>query len=91
METLNDVIAVAPEIAEDILTSFAAMDPIQFARHISPMPLSNSLKSALLQAKIEQKPKEQDDAIERGIEKALSQFWTRLITRNASESVVASA
>jgi hypothetical protein len=72
---------LTPAEIEDLQTSFAVCDPIQFARHLHTLDIPDAIKGQWLRLKVQQKPTERGDAMQKAIERAMSNFWNRLSER----------
>jgi hypothetical protein len=49
---------------EDLQTSFAVCNPLEFARHLHTLDIPDAIKGELLRAKVSQKPTERDDTMQ---------------------------
>jgi len=63
---------------ENLQLAFAAMDPLQFARHLQTIDLPNVARGEWLRRKIEQRPSEREGVMIEAIESAMAKFWQRL-------------
>ena len=54
------------------------MNPLEFARHLNTLDIPDRVKSECLAAKVNAKPTEQHDAMQKAIERAMTAFWNRL-------------
>ena len=78
-EITEEMMASLPEaVLEDLETSYATCDPLQFARHLYTLDIDDKIKSVLLAAKVNQRPKERDGAMEQIIERSMNAFWQRI-------------
>lgn len=78
MSTTEQNLNLTPAEVEDLQTSFAAMNALEFAKHLHTLNIPDSVKSEWLAAKVQQKPSERDDAMQKVIENAMLKFWSRL-------------
>jgi hypothetical protein len=78
LSTEQTLSSLSEAVIEDLTVSFAACNPLEFARHLHSLDMPDAIKGELLRAKVNQKPKERDDAMQNVIESAMSRFWSRL-------------
>jgi hypothetical protein len=75
------ILSLTASQAEDLRLSFAAMNPIEFARHLHALNLSIEIQRAWLRAKIDLKPRESEEALQNAVYRALESLWARLNER----------
>ena len=67
---------------ENLQVAFAAMNPLEFARHLQTIDMPNVARGEWLRRKIEQRPTEREEIMCAAIEQAMTKFWHRLSTPN---------
>jgi hypothetical protein len=78
-ETTEQALATLPaETLESLWLAFQTLNALEFARHLHTLGIPDALKREFLCAKVNQKPRDQENLMQAAIGRAMDSFWSRL-------------
>jgi hypothetical protein len=79
-ETTEKTLASLPaETLESLWLSFETLNALEFAKYLHTLSgISDAVKREFLCAKVNQKPREQEDLMQKAVARAMDSFWSRL-------------